>query len=292
MKKHLCLCMLAFAFAATALPAALAFAAGSFDASQEIAVVSREAGSGTRSAFVELFGILQKTPNGKKDLSTKEAVIAKQTDVMMATVAGNPAAIGYISLGSLNPTVKALAIDGIAPSAQNVENGSYPVTRPFYVATKGEPQGLARDFLDFILSAEGQAVVAKHCIPADPHAPGYRRRPVSGKLVIAGSSSVTPAMEKLKEAYLALHPEAAIEIQQSDSSAGLAAAIEGMADIAMASRELKGKEQSSLIAVRIAIDGIAVVANNANPASNLSKAQVRAIFTGQAARWRDVPEAK
>ncbi len=217
-----------------------------FDTKKAINVISREDGSGTRGAFIELFGILQKNEDGtQKDLTTKEAVIARQTDVMMTNVAGDKYAIGYISLGSLNDTVKALNIEGVVPTTENVKNGTYPVSRPFNIATKGEPTGLAKDFIDFILSAEGQAVVSKSYIAVDDAPLAYAGSKPSGKIVVAGSSSVTPVMEKLKEAYLAVNPNAQIEIQMSDSSAGMNGAIDGTCDIGMASRELKDSERKS-----------------------------------------------
>ena len=260
-----------------------------FDADKTINVVSREDGSGTRGAFIERFGVEQKSDDGsKKDLTTKEAVIAKQTDVMMTNIAGDKYAIGYISLGSLNETVKALAIDGAMPSVENVENGSYSIVRSFQIATKGEPTGLAADFISFILSQEGQAVVAKGYIPVDANAPAYSGTRPSGKLVVAGSSSVTPVMEKLKEAYLTLNPEAVIEIQQSDSSAGLTGAIDGTCDIGMSSRTLKDSEAAQLTALPIATDGIALIANHDNSITGLTREQVRAVFIGEVTKWSEL----
>ncbi len=260
-----------------------------FDAKKAINVISREDGSGTRGAFIELFGILQKNEDGsQKDLTTKEAVIARQTDVMMTNVAGDKYAVGYISLGSLNGTVKALAIEGAAPTTENVKNGTYPVSRPFIIATKGEPTGLAKDFIGFILCAEGQAVVSKSYIAVDDSAPAYAGSKPSGKIVVAGSSSVTPVMEKLKEAYLAVNPNAQIEIQMSDSSAGMNGAIDGTCDIGMASRALKDSEKEKLTPLQIALDGIAVIVNNENPAADLTKDQVKAIFTGGVETWNGI----
>ncbi|MDR3088466.1 MAG: substrate-binding domain-containing protein [Desulfobulbaceae bacterium] len=265
-------------------------ASADFDQSKEISVISREDGSGTRGAFIELFGIEQKSKDGgKKDLTTKEAVIAKQTDVMMTNIAADRYAIGYISLGSLNATVKAVAIDGATASAENVKDGSYPVARPFFIATKDEQSEATSDFIAFILSAQGQEIVGKHYIAAHTNAHAYQPGgQKTGKVTIAGSSSVTPVMEKLREGYLALNPEAVIEIQQSDSSAGLSAAISGICDIGMASRALKESEARALKPVQIAIDGIAVIVNPENPALNLSKEQVRQIFTGQERHWSGV----
>lgn len=263
--------------------------ASGFDASKDVTVVSREDGSGTRGAFIELLGIEAKTPEGgKKDRTTKEAIIAKQTDVMISNIAGNAYSIGYISLGSLNDTVQALQIEGVTASAEHVKNGTYPIVRPFNIATKGEPDGLTKDFIDFITSAEGQTVIAKSYIAIDDHAPAYTGSKPAGKIVVAGSSSVTPVMEKLKEAYLAINTNATIEIQQSDSSTGMTGAIDGTCNIGMASRELKDSELEKLTATQIALDGIAVIVHKENPVTNLTKAQVKSIFTGETLKWSGV----
>ena len=263
--------------------------ASAFDSKKDITVVSREDGSGTRGAFIELFGIEQKNEDGtRKDLTTKEAIIAKQTDVMMTNISGDKYAIGYISLGSLNDTVKALQIDGVVPSAENVINGTYSIARPFNIATKGEATELAKDFIDFILSNEGQAVVANSYIAVSENALTYAGNKPSGKIVVAGSSSVTPIMEKLKEAYVLVNPGATIEIQLSDSSAGITGVIDGTCDIGMASRELKESELEQLTSIQIALDGITIIANHDNPTVNLTKEQVRAIFTGEMLKWSEV----
>jgi phosphate transport system substrate-binding protein len=260
--------------------------AAAFDGAQDVGVVSREDGSGTRGAFIELFGIEVRNEDGtRKDMTTKEAVIANQTNVMMTNIAGNKYGIGYISLGSLNKTVKAVDIGGVKATVENVKNGTYPIARPFNIATKGEPKGLAKDFIDFILSREGQEVVSKGYIAIDDKAAAYAGGKPSGKIVVGGSSSVTPVMERLKEAYIALNPGANIEIQQSDSSAGLKDAINGISDIAMASRELRDSELEQLTSIQIALDGIAVIVNNDNPITNLTKDQVKAIFTGETTKW-------
>ena len=260
--------------------------AAAFDGAQDIGVVSREDGSGTRGAFIELFGIEVRNADGtRKDMTTKEAVIANQTNVMMTNIAGNKYGIGYISLGSLNQTVKAVDIGGVKATVENVKNGTYPIARPFNIATKGEPKALAKDFIGFILSKEGQAVVSQGYIAINDNAPAYSGGKLSGKIVVSGSSSVTPVMERLKEAYIAVNSGAAIEIQQSDSSAGLKDAINGICDIAMASRELRDSELEQLTPIRIALDGIAVIVNNENPTANLTKDQVKAIFTGETTKW-------
>lgn len=263
--------------------------ASDFDTSKAIGVVSREDGSGTRGAFIELLGIEVKGDDGsKKDMTTKEAVIAKQTDIMMQNIAGDKFAIGYISLGSLNNTVKAVQIDGVNATAENVKNETYGIARPFNIATKGEPTGVAKDFIDFILSAEGQAIVSGSYIAISDDAPAYAGNKPSGKVVIAGSSSVTPVMEKLKEAYVEINPNAAIEIHLSDSSAGMTGAIDGTCDIGMASRALKDSELAELTPTVIALDGIAVIVNNENPITNLTSDQVRSIFIGEMVKWSEV----
>jgi phosphate transport system substrate-binding protein len=260
-----------------------------FDESGKISVISREDGSGTRGAFIELFGIEEKGDDGTKtDKTTKEAVIVKQTDVMMTNIKNDANAIGYISLGSLNDTVKALQIDGAVASSENVKNGSYKVSRPFYVATKDEPTGIAADFLDFIMSKQGQEVVGKSYIAVSDSAAEYSGEKPSGKVVVAGSSSVTPIMEKLKEAYIVLNPNATIEIQMTDSTSGLTSAIDGTCDIAMASRELKEKELETLVPTQIAIDGIAVIVNKENTTAGLTSDQIKGIFTGNVTTWKDV----
>ena len=258
---------------------------------EEINVISREDGSGTRGAFIELFGIEQKDADGNKvDYTTDDADITNSTSVMMTSVAGNPASIGYISLGSLNETVKALEIDGVAASVENVKTGDYKVVRPFNIATRSELSEAAQAFIAFILSADGQAVVeANGYIAAAEGAEAFAGSDVSGKVVVAGSSSVTPVMEKLREAYLALNPNAEIEVQQSDSTAGMTAAIDGVCDIGMASRELKDSElEAGLTSTVIARDGIAVIVSNDNPVTGLTADQVRAIYMGEVTDWDEV----
>ena len=273
---------------ATEAPAAEATEAPAFD--KDIVVVSREDGSGTRGAFIELMGVEQKDADGKKvDYTTLDAEIVNSTSVVLQTVAGNDAAIGYISLGSLNDTVKALDIDGAAATVDNIKSGSYKVARPFNIVTKAEVSEAAKAFIDFILSAEGQAVVAdNHYIPMD-NAPAFAGSSVAGKVVVAGSSSVTPVMEKLKEAYAAVNPNAEIEIQMSDSSTGVKMAIEGTCDIGMASRALKDSETAEGVASTvIATDGIAIIVNLASPITGLTGEQVRQIYVGETTNWADV----
>ncbi len=261
-----------------------------FDASRDITVISREDGSGTRGAFVELFGIEQKDANGEKvDHTVSTADITQSTGVMIASVSQNIHAIGYISLGSLNDSVKALKIDGAQATVENIKNGSYQIFRPFNIATKDNLSEVAKDFVDFILSENGQRIVEQNGYIAASDASDYNGTRPSGKITIAGSSSVTPVMEKLKEAYLAINTNASIEINQSDSTTGVNSVINDICDIGMASRELKDSEISSGITPTvIALDGIAVIVNNKNTADNLTVEQVRKIFTGDATKWSDI----
>ena len=257
--------------------------------SDPITVVSREDGSGTRGAFIELFGVEEKDADGNKvDNTTEEAEITNNTAVMMSTVAGNVDAIGYISLGSLNDSVKAAKIDGVEATAENIKSGEYKVSRPFNIATNGEVSDVAQDFIDYILSPEGQAVVEENGYIAVDSTEAESTQP-EGKVVVAGSSSVTPVMEKLKEAYAEINPNAEIEIQQSDSTTGMTSAIDGICDIGMASRELKDSEtEAGLTATVIANDGIAVVVNNDNPIDELTSDQVKSVFTGETTTWADL----
>lgn len=264
--------------------------ADKFDKGSSISVISREDGSGTRGAFIELFGIEVKKDDGtRKDMTTKEAIIADKTDIMMTNIASDPHAIGYISLGSLNDTVKALDIDGVKASAANVKNGTYKISRPFNIAVKGEASGLLKDFIDFIFSKEGQEVIAaKDCIAVDDGAPAYSGSKPGGKITVGGSSSVNPVMEKLKEAYEKINTNALIEIQISDSSTGMADTINGTFDIGMASRELKDSEKAELTSMAIAVDGIAVVVNSNNTLTNLTVDEVKGIFTGEIITWNEI----
>ena len=259
----------------------------------EVNVISREEGSGTRGAFIELFGIEQKNEDGEKtDYTTDDCDITNSSSVMMTSVAGNDCAIGYISLGSMNETVKALLIDGVKASVENIKNGSYKVARPFNIATKSEVSDSAKDFIAFIMSAEGQAVIeANGYIAVAEDAPAFDGGKVSGKIVIAGSSSVTPVMEKLKEAYENMNPNVEIELQQSDSSSGMASAIDGVCDIGMASRELKESElEKGLTGLIIAMDGIAVIVSLDNPVEGLTTEQVRDIYMGVITDWSEMDE--
>lgn len=260
-----------------------------FNLNKPITVVSREDGSGTRGAFIELFEIQQKDANGNKtDKTTTEAIVANKTDVMLTNISGDPYAIGYVSLGSLSSKVKALKIDGTAATAENVKNGTYKIARPFNIATKGEASPVAQDFIDFILSKEGQETVSDGYIPVKEDAPAYSGTKPAGKIVVSGSSSVSPIMEKLKEAYLAVNTNAAIEIQTSDSTAGMTGAMDGSCDIGMASRDLTEKEKAALKDIQIALDGIAVIVHPQNSFNEMTSEQVKEIFTGEALEWSEI----
>ena len=254
----------------------------------DISVIAREAGSGTRDAFTELVGTLIKQNGKKKDNTTKEAITIDGTQGVMSSVAGNEYAIGYISLGSLNGSVKALDIDGFAPTKENIKAAKYPIARPFNIATKGKMNDAVKDFVDFILSADGQAIIEGNGYIGVSDGKKFQAKKLKGKIVIAGSSSVSPVMEKLKEAYMALNPEMEIEIQTNDSSSGMLAAKEGTCDIGIASRNLKPSELEALTPQTIARDGIAVIVNKRNQISNISLAKLRDIYTGLIRKWNDV----
>lgn len=261
-----------------------------FDAANDISVVSREDGSGTRGAFIELFGIEEKDASGEKvDNTTEEANITNSTSVMLSTVADNEYAIGYVSLGSLNDTVRALKVDGAEPTEENIKSGEYKVARPFNIATKGDVSEVAQDFINFILSTEGQAVVSESGYIALDNVQAYAGSKSAGKVSIAGSSSITPVMEKLKEAYLKVNPSAEIEIQESDSTTGMTSVADGICDIGMASREVKEEELAKgLKATVIATDGIAVIVNKANTLDDITSDQVKSIYVGDTLSWDEI----
>lgn len=255
-----------------------------------ISVVSREDGSGTRGAFIELFGIEEKNDAGEKiDNTTEDAEITNSTSVMMTTIAGNAEAIGYISLGSLNDTVKAIKIDGAEATVDNIKSGTYKIARPFNIATGENVTEAAADFIKFIMSEDGQTVVEDNGYISQGNEGAYTASGLSGKIVVAGSSSVTPVMEKLKEAYAVLNPDVTIEVQQSDSTTGMTSTVEGVCDIGMASRELKDSElEAGLTPTVIAMDGIAVIMNHENPIEELTSENVKAIFTGEVTEWEEI----
>lgn len=259
-----------------------------FDTSKNISVVSREDGSGTRGAFIELTGIEEKDADGNKvDNTTVDANITNSTEVMMTTVSGNDYAIGYASLGSLNDTVKAVKVGGVEASADNINNGTYTLSRPFNIVTKDDISDVAQDFMNYILSADGQSVISDNGYIEIENTGSFTSSNAKGSIVVAGSSSVTPVMEKLQEAYKKVNPNAEIEIQESDSTTGVNSAIDGTCDIGMASRELKD-EETGVKATTIAMDGIAVIVNNNNTIEDLTVDQIKDIFTGKSVTWADV----
>lgn len=259
-----------------------------FDASKTISVVTREEGSGTRDAFTELTGVLVKDGDNKTDNTTTSAVTINSTEAVITNVKDNEAAIGYISLGSLNDTVKALKIGGVKATADNVKSGDYAVSRPFNIAYKGELSDVAQDFVDYIMSSDGQKIVSDNGYVTVSENAAYSGKKPSGKISVAGSSSVSPVMEKLAEAYQKVNTNAKVEIQTSDSSAGMQSAMGGTCDIGMASRDLKDEEKSVLKVETIAKDGIAVIVNNANTCDDLTLDQVKSIYTGETTVWSDI----
>ncbi len=263
-----------------------------WDSSNDITIVSREDGSGTRGAFVELFGIQEEVDGEKVDMTTVDAQVTNNTSVMLTTVAGDEYAIGYVSLGSLDESVKALKIDGAEATEENIEDGSYKVSRPFNIAVKeGAENEVATDFINYIMSTEGQKIVADNGYIPVSDTKEYQGTKPSGDAVVGGSSSVSPVMEKLIEAYKTVNPNAKIELQTSDSTTGMTSTLEGSYDIGMASRELKEEEVGQgLQATVIATDGIAVIVNNANPTEELSSEQVKSIYTGDVYTWDEVAE--
>lgn len=262
--------------------------AAKFDASKTISVVTREEGSGTRDAFTELTGVLVKNGDNKTDNTTTSAVTINSTEAVITNVKDNEAAIGYISLGSLNDTVKALKIGGVEATADNVKSGDYAVSRPFNIAYKGELSEAAQDFVDYIMSSDGQKIVSDNGYVTVSEKAAYSGKKPSGKISVAGSSSVSPVMEKLAEAYQKVNTNAKVEIQTSDSSAGMQSAMGGTCDIGMASRDLKDEEKSALKVETIAKDGIAVIVNNANTCDDLTLDQVKSIYTGETTVWSDI----
>ena len=255
-----------------------------------IDVISREDGSGTRGAFIELFGVEQKDASGEKvDYTTDDAEITNSTEVMITSVAGDRQAIGYISLGSLNDSVKALKIDGAAATVDDIKDGTYKIARPFNIVTTGEVSDVAQDFINFIFSEEGQKVVEDNGYISQGNQGAYTASGKSGKVTVAGSSSVTPVMEKLAEAYKAQNSEVTVEVQQSDSTTGVTSALEGVCDIGMASRDLKEEEIAKGAQGQvIAMDGIAVVVNNENPIDDLRSEQVKDIYVGDTTDWSEL----
>ena len=275
---------LGIAMALALLPSC--FAAGKWNKKSAISVISREDGSGTRGAFIELFGIEQKNSAGKKvDYTTDEATITNSTAVMLTSVASDKYAIGYVSLGSLNNSVKALKIDGADATVANIKNGSYKIIRPFNIAVKDNLSAAAQDFVNYIMSSDGQKVIEanKYIKVSDA---SFKSTQAGGKVVVAGSSSVSPVMEKLIESYKAVNPNAKIELQTSDSTTGVTNAASGTCDIGMASRALKDSEKAKgLKEITIAIDGIAVIVNKENEMNDAAKDFIRDIYVGKITKW-------
>lgn len=264
-------------------------AAAQFDAKKMINVISREDGSGTRGAFVELTGVEQKIDGKKIDMTTEDAQITNNTAVMLTTVAGDDYAIGYVSMGSMSDSVKAVKIEGVEATAENVAEGSYKIARPFNIAYQADKlSALGSDFISYVMSAEGQAIIETNGYVAPGEAAAYAGAMPEGKLVIAGSSSVSPVMEKLAESYRAINAGAEIEIQTSDSTTGMTAAMDGSCEIGMASRALKDAEAAVLDSVVMAMDGIAVIVNHANPTQELSVEQICAVYTGEVMNWNEI----
>ena len=253
-----------------------------------ITVISREEGSGTRGAFIELTGVEAKDAAGNKvDNTTIEAVVLSKTDAVLTNVSTDKMAIGYISMGSLNDTVKAVAVDGVQPATVNVKNGSYSISRPFNIATNGDMKPEVQDFISFIMSKQGQEIVSGSYITVNDTADEYTPAGISGKITVSGSSSVSPLMEKLMEAYMNFNPDVEIELTATDSTGGLKDAMNGVSDIGMASRELKESE-ASLTGTTIAMDGIAVIVNNENPVNSLTLEQITQIYTGRVTMWEEI----
>ena len=283
MKRKLAAVLAAGVMGTTLFASAVSAATGTIN------VCSREDGSGTRGAFVELFGIQEEVDGEKIDMTTLDAIITNSTSVMMTTVAGNPTAIGYVSLGSLSDDVKAVSVDGIEPTVDNIKSGDYKIARPFNIAYKdGQLSEVAQDFEKFILSTEGQQIIEEEGYISVAGVESYTASNLSGKVTLAGSTSVSPVMEVLADKYKELNPNVTIEIQQSGSSAGISSAIEGVCDLGMSSRDLKDSEAAELKCVQIAMDGIVVIVNNENTITNLTSDQIKAIFTGEILDWAEL----
>lgn len=279
---------LAAIFTSVALAATMLASCGG--SSDKITVISREDGSGTRGAFIELTGIEEKDSSGNKtDNTKKDALICKSTDVVLTQVSGDKNAIGYISFGSLNDTVKALKVEGVEPSTATIESGDYKIVRPFNIAVKDGLSDAAQDFENYILSSEGQDIIEKAgYIKIDKSAAAYASNNASGKVVVSGSSSVTPVMEKLAESYQKANTNVTVDVQQSDSSTGIKDAINGTSDIGMASRDISDDELSQGIkSVTIAQDAIAVIVNKDNAVDDITMDEIKAIYTGSKTTWSD-----
>lgn len=257
---------------------------------KDIHVTSREEGSGTRGAFIELFGIEQKDENGEKmDHTIDSAEVTNSTSVMMQTIAGDDDAIGYISLGSLNDTVKALKVDGVEATLDNVKSGDYKVSRPFNIVTKKDASEATKDFINYIMSEEGQAIVEEQGYVSQENTGAFKGKSVKGEVKISGSSSVTPLMQKLAEEYQKINKDVKVSVQQSDSTTGVTDATKGVSDIGMASRALTDDETAAGIESKaIALDGIAVIVNLNNTLDEITSDSVLKIYTGEITKWSEV----
>ncbi len=260
--------------------------ASGFDTKSNISVITREDGSGTRSAFIELTGVQEEKDGTKTDNTLSSAIVQSSTQAVLTGVAGDPTAIGYISLGSLNDTVKAAKIDGVEPTSETVKDGSYKISRPFNIATKDNISEAAQNFIDYILSKEGQEIVNKDYVEAVDNAEPFAGAKGKGKVKVGGSSSVSPVMEKLAEAYQKVNKDVTVEVNTSDSSTGMSQAADGTVDIGMASRELKDSETAKGIkGTVIAKDGIAVIVNKSNTVEDIKLDQLKGIYTGSTTTW-------
>ncbi len=268
----------------------LIFLTGCSSTSDTINAISREQGSGTRSAFTELFGLEKSDGEEKEDTTKEDSEITNSTAIVLQTTSGDKNAIGYVSIGALNDSVKALDIDSVKPSVENISSGSYPIYRPFLIVTQKDTNEIIDDFIGFVLSKDGQQIIeAENYVPINKEENGYLPKNLSGKLTISGSSSVTPVMETLVEAYEGLNKNVEIELQQSDSTTGITSVIEGVSDIGMSSRNLTEEElQNPIKTDTIGYDGLAVIVNNQNPIDNLTKEQVRKIYQGDYLNWEDL----
>ena len=288
MKKTILLVLICMS-ALSLLAACGSSAQETFDDRREITVVSRESGSGTRGAFVELTGVEVSVDGNTTDMTSPEAVIGNGTNAIMTNISGDTYAIGYISTGSVDDTVKTVKIDGVEPTPANILAGNYKISRPFIIVTLDDLSPVVQDFLDFIMSSEGQEIVAVNYIPVDQNAPSFMSNRATGTVVVGGSTSVAPVIEKLAEAYEAINAGAKIEIHATGSGAGITATIDGVVDIGMSSRAIRDSEMENLYQqIMIAMDGIAVIVNTGNPLDNLTMERVREIFTGEKTIWSEV----
>lgn len=282
--------LLAAAALAVTMLAGCESSEGAQEAAGDITVITREDGSGTRGAFIELIGVEETDADGNKtDKTTADAVTLRSTDAVLTQVKGNAAAIGYISLSSMNGDVKALSIEGVEPTVDNIKQDKYAIARPFNIAAKGTLSDAAQDFVNYIMSKDGQTVIEEQgCVSVNSEAAAFESNGAEGTVKIDGSSSVTPVMTKLKEAYEKVNDKVDIQIQQTDSTSGMKTVSEGACDIGMASRELKDTEAKELIGTTIAKDGIAIIVNKNNELKDITVDTVKKIYTGEITAWEDV----